>query len=84
MKLTEDQQKQVADLEKETKAKLYKILTPEQQKTLETAARRVRDKVVGADMAAVRRVSPGGPAGGGNMAATRMVLAGISPPASTP
>ena len=37
LNLTKDQQKQVADLEKETKAKLYKILTPKQQKILETA-----------------------------------------------
>ena len=37
LNLTEDQQKEVADLEKETKAKLAKILTPEQMKTLETA-----------------------------------------------
>lgn len=35
LKLTTEQQKDVADLQKETKAKLYKILTPEQQKTLE-------------------------------------------------
>lgn len=34
LNLTEDQQKQVADLEKETKAKLDKILTPEQQKIM--------------------------------------------------
>jgi len=37
MSLTEDQQKQIAELEKETKAKLYKILTAEQQKALEGA-----------------------------------------------
>ena len=37
LNLTEDQQKQVADLEKETKTKLYKILTPKQQKTLEAS-----------------------------------------------
>ena len=37
LNLTEDQQEQVAELEKETKAKLYKILTPKQQKTLETS-----------------------------------------------
>ena len=37
MKLTDDQKKQVAKLEKETKAKLDKILAAEQQKTLETA-----------------------------------------------
>ncbi len=37
LNLTKDQQKQVAELEKETKAKLYKILTPKQQKTLETS-----------------------------------------------
>jgi Spy/CpxP family protein refolding chaperone len=37
LNLTEDQQKQIAELEKETKAKLYKILTAAQQKTLEEA-----------------------------------------------
>ena len=37
LKLTADQQKQVAELEQETKAKLYKILTAAQQKTLEEA-----------------------------------------------
>ncbi|MGO8746553.1 MAG: hypothetical protein ACLQNE_11240 [Thermoguttaceae bacterium] len=37
LNLTEDQQQQVAALEKETKAKLYKILTTAQRKTLETA-----------------------------------------------
>ena len=35
LNLTEDQQKQIADLEKETKDKLAKILTSEQLKTLE-------------------------------------------------
>jgi hypothetical protein len=35
--LTDDQKKQIADLEKECKDKLAKILTPEQMKTLETA-----------------------------------------------
>ena len=35
LNLSEDQLKQVADLERETKAKLAKILTPEQMKTLE-------------------------------------------------
>ena len=34
LNLTEDQQKQIADLEKETKEKLDKILTPEQIKML--------------------------------------------------
>jgi hypothetical protein len=37
MNLTADQQKQIDELEKEIKAKLYKILTPEQKKILETA-----------------------------------------------
>jgi hypothetical protein len=37
MSFTPEQQKRIAELEKETKAKLYKILTPEQQKTLEQA-----------------------------------------------
>jgi hypothetical protein len=37
MDLTADQLQQIAELEKETKAKLDKILTPEQQKTLEEA-----------------------------------------------
>jgi len=37
MNLTADQQKQIAELEKETKAKLGKILTPEQQKIIEEA-----------------------------------------------
>ncbi len=37
MNLTKAQQNRLAKLEKETKAKLYKILTPEQQKTLEEA-----------------------------------------------
>ena len=37
LSLTEEQQKQIAELEKETKAKLYKILTSAQQKTLEEA-----------------------------------------------
>ena len=37
LKLTDDQKTQVDALEKETKAKLEKILTPEQKKILETA-----------------------------------------------
>jgi Spy/CpxP family protein refolding chaperone len=37
LNLTDDQTKQIAELEKETKAKLAKILTPDQMKTLETA-----------------------------------------------
>jgi Spy/CpxP family protein refolding chaperone len=37
LNLTADQKKQIEQLEKETKAKLSKILTPEQQKLLETA-----------------------------------------------
>lgn len=37
LNLTDDQKQQVAALEKETKAKLEKILTAEQIKTLETA-----------------------------------------------
>ncbi len=37
MDLTEDQKKKIGELEKECKAKLAKILTPEQMKTLETA-----------------------------------------------
>ena len=37
MNLTDDQKKQIADLEKEVKEKLAKILTPEQMKTLEEA-----------------------------------------------
>ena len=37
MKLTEEQRKQLEELAKETKAKLDKILTPEQQKILEEA-----------------------------------------------
>ena len=51
LKLTADQKKQVADLEKDTKAKLYKILTSSQKKTLEQA-RPPRD-------------GQGGPGGGG-------------------
>jgi Spy/CpxP family protein refolding chaperone len=35
LNLTEDQQSKIAELEKETKAKLAQILTPEQMKTLE-------------------------------------------------
>jgi hypothetical protein len=37
LELTDDQKKQIADLEQEVKAKLSKILTPEQMKTLEEA-----------------------------------------------
>jgi hypothetical protein len=37
LKLTDDQRQQIADLEKEMKEKLAKILTPEQLKTLEQA-----------------------------------------------
>lgn len=37
LNLTDDQRKQIADLEKEMKEKLAKILTPEQLKTLEQA-----------------------------------------------
>ncbi len=37
LNLTAEQQEQIAELEKETKAKLYKILTSAQQKTLEEA-----------------------------------------------
>ena len=37
MNLTKAQQKKLAKLEKDTKTKLYKILTPEQQKILEAA-----------------------------------------------
>lgn len=37
LNLTEDQMKSVVELEKDVKAKLYKILTPEQQKILEEA-----------------------------------------------
>ena len=37
LELTDDQKTQIADLEKETKAKLEKILTPEQMKTLKEA-----------------------------------------------
>src|SRR5258708_3275375 len=37
LNLTDDQKKQVADLESEIKAKLEKILTPEQMKTLAEA-----------------------------------------------
>lgn len=47
--LTEEQHKQLADLEKETKDKLAKILTPEQLKILEQS----------------RPPRPGGPGGGG-------------------
>ena len=49
--LTDDQKKQIADLEQEVKAKLSKILTPEQMKTLEEAR-------------PPRRGGPGGPGGG--------------------
>jgi Spy/CpxP family protein refolding chaperone len=35
LNLTDSQQQQIADLEKDTKAKLDKILTPEQKKTLD-------------------------------------------------
>ena len=59
MNLTDAQKKQVAELEKETKAKLYKILTPQQQKTLE-AARPPRPRQGGGD-----RRGPGGPGGPG-------------------
>ena len=37
LKLTDDQKKQIADLEKDMKDKLAKILSPEQMKTLEEA-----------------------------------------------
>jgi len=37
LNLTDDQKKQIADLEKECKDKLAKILSPEQMKTLESA-----------------------------------------------
>jgi hypothetical protein len=37
LNLTEDQQEPIAELEKQTKARLYKILTPQQQKILEKA-----------------------------------------------
>jgi Spy/CpxP family protein refolding chaperone len=37
LNLTEEQQKQIADLEKETTDKLIKILTPDQQKQLKEA-----------------------------------------------
>ncbi len=37
LNLTDDQTQQIAELEKETKAKLEQILTPEQVKILETA-----------------------------------------------
>jgi hypothetical protein len=56
LNLTEDQKKQVADLEAETKAKLEKILTPEQIKTLQEA-RPPRRGGPGAG-------GPGGPDGG--------------------
>ena len=48
--LTKEQQKKLAKLEKETKARLYKILTPDQRKTLEEAR--------------PPRSEQGGPAGG--------------------
>ena len=74
MKLTDDQKKQVAELEKETKAKLDKILTPEQQKTLETARpprpRQGGQVAAGADRAVaqaavlVDRAVASGPGGG--------------------
>ncbi len=60
MNLTDAQKKQVAELEKETKAKLYKILTPQQQKTLETV-RPPRPRQGGGD----RRGPGGGPGPGG-------------------
>jgi hypothetical protein len=37
LNLTDDQRKQIADLEKDVKEKLGKILTPDQMKTLEEA-----------------------------------------------
>ena len=52
LQLTEDQAQQVAALEKETKAKLDKILTPEQQKILN-------------EMRPPRRPPQDGPDGGG-------------------
>jgi hypothetical protein len=52
LNLTDDQQKQVADLEKETTDKLAKILTPEQMKQLK-------------DARPPRRVPPGGDDGPG-------------------
>jgi Spy/CpxP family protein refolding chaperone len=63
--LTADQRKQIDDLEKETKAKLYKILTPKQQKILEAARPpRPRDGGLGGDR---RRGGPdGGPGPGGD------------------
>jgi hypothetical protein len=53
LNLTDDQRKQIADLEKEIKEKLAKILTPEQLKTLEQAR-------------PPRGPGPGGPEGPGN------------------
>ena len=50
MNLTDDQKKQIADLEKEVKEKLAKILTPEQMTILEQAR--------------PPRGGPGGPGGG--------------------
>jgi Spy/CpxP family protein refolding chaperone len=52
LNLTDDQKKQVADLESEIKAKLEKILTPEQMKTL-------------AEARPPRRGGPGGQGGPG-------------------
>ena len=58
MNLTEEQQKQIAELEKEIKAKLYKILTAEQQKILEEAR--------------PPQGGPGGPGGPGGGHASRV------------
>jgi Spy/CpxP family protein refolding chaperone len=61
LKLTADQKKQIKELEKETKAKLYSILTPKQQKTLETA----RPPRPGQGGPGGRRGPGGGPGGEG-------------------
>ncbi len=65
LNLSEDQQKQLADLEKETKDKLAKILSPEQLKTLEQS-RPPRGGPGGGGPGAGDHGGPGGdhPAGG--------------------
>jgi Spy/CpxP family protein refolding chaperone len=61
LNLTDDQQQQINQLEKDTKAKLAKILTPDQMKILETA-RPPRPPRGGPDD---QQGGPGGGPGGG-------------------
>jgi hypothetical protein len=67
LELSDDQVKQIAKLEKETKAKLDKILTPEQRKILNQARPpRPGDEGPGGGQRRPRRgPGDGGPPGGG-------------------